>query len=88
MGCFHNDIKDICLLENVQAINNYKVNAFRSAIKIADMLELEPVSNFFEELKENEDEICLMLGRLTRHELHDRSASRPEAGVGYFSADQ
>lgn len=72
LNCSYAEIRDICLLTNIQTINQFKISAYKNAMKFAEALEMERAANFFYEMEESERSIDHMLSKLAKYEINNR----------------
>ncbi len=71
--CTDPEIKDACLLANIQAINHFKISTYGTAAAFANALGLDKHAAVFHEAEVNEKQIDDRLSQLAEHEINIRA---------------
>jgi ferritin-like metal-binding protein YciE len=71
--CTDPEIKDACLLANIQAINHFKISTYGTAAAFANALGMEKHAAVFHEAEVNEKQIDDRLSQLAEHEINIRA---------------
>ena len=73
VNCTDPEVKDACMLAQVQAINHYKISVYGTAAAFANALELEKSAAIFHEAEINEKQIDDRLSQLAEHEVNKKA---------------
>ena len=68
--CTDTEIKDVCLLASIQAINHFKISMYGTAAAFANALGLEKLAAFFHEAEVHEKQIDDRLSQLAEHDIN------------------
>lgn len=74
--CKDPEIKDVCLLACIQAINHFKISAYGTATAFAKELDMEKAATVFHQMEINEKHIDDRLSQLAQYEIN-RKARAP-----------
>lgn len=74
-ACQDVEIRDACLLANIQAINHFKISTYGTAAAFANTLGMEKHAGIFHEAEVTEKQIDDRLSQLAEHEINIRAKS-------------
>jgi ferritin-like metal-binding protein YciE len=71
--CNDSEVRDACLLANIQAINHYKISTYGTATAFAHVLGMEKEASVFHEAGINEKQIDALLSQLAEYGINKKA---------------